>query len=231
MQMVWKNVKLQLCQNKLAVCVAVLCIFLVLEISAIVCLMHRSTSSTLQDYIVPVIYDTPRPIVYEFPPYYYQFDNRWASQEYAGATIEKSGCGLCAAASALSFYTQQSITPMDLYNQVGSSCTVNGVNDMRLFLEHFSRQYNIKHSDIYWLKDEAYEALNSELLVFAGVNGQIGPEYYTGHIVLMWKQYGHINVMDSASETFGGMTDEEFFESDFVYFYSMNGPVNVQFSN
>lgn len=229
--MAWKSVKLQLRQNKLAVCAAVLCIFLALEIITFVCLLHRSTSSTLQDSTVPIICDTPRPIIHEFPPYYYQFDDRWASQEYAGATIEKSGCGLCAAASALSFYTQQSVTPMDLYNQVGSSCTVNDVNDMRLFLEYFSAQYGVQYSDIYWLKDEAYEALNNGLLVFAGVNGQIGPEYYTGHIVLMWKQYGHINVMDSASDTFGGMTDEEFFESDFVYFYSMKGPVDVQFSN
>ena len=231
MQMVWKNVKLQLRQNKLIACVIALCICLVLELSIFAYLLCRTTPVALQDSTVQLIYDTPRPIIHEFPPYYYQFDDRWASQEYAGATVEKSGCGLCAAASALSFYTQQSITPVDLYNQVGSSCTVNGVNDMHLFLEYFSAQYGVQYSDIYWLKDEAYEALNNGLLVFAGVNGQIGPEYYTGHIVLMWKQYGHINVMDSASDTFGGMTDEEFFEADFVYFYSMNGPVDVQFSN
>nr|DAF74772.1 MAG TPA: hypothetical protein [Caudoviricetes sp.] len=43
----WKSVKLQLYQNKLVVCVAVLCIFLVLESSTIVCLLHCSTSSIL----------------------------------------------------------------------------------------------------------------------------------------------------------------------------------------
>ena len=226
-----KNVRLLFCRNKLAVIASILVLYLVLEISAFIGLARCSTSVSPQEHTVPVVYDTPRQIKYEFPPYYYQFDDRWALQEYAEDTIEYSGCGLCAAASAISFYTQRTITPLDLYNQVGSSCTVNGVNDMRLFLEYFNKQYGVKHSDIYWLKEEAYEALNSGLLVFAGVHGQIGPEYYTEHIVLMWKQYGHINVMDSASDTFGGMTDEEFFESDFIYFYSMNGPVDIQFNN
>lgn len=178
----------------------------------------------------PVVIEEPAPILYEFPPYYMQYDERWADISYATNNIEQSGCGLCAAASYLSFYLQEEITPADLVDEVGNTCVVYGVNDMSLFLEYFADEYGVQHSDIFWTKDEAYRWLDAGYLLFAGVDGQVGPNTYGGHVVLLWKQYGHINVMDSASDTLGGLTNEEFFNADFTYFYWMQGPEQVRFN-
>lgn len=179
---------------------------------------------------VPIVKDK-QAIVYEYPPYYKQYDERWASVPYANGTIETSGCGLCAAASYISFATQSEITPADLEAAVGSTCTVNGVNDMAIFLDYFEYYYGTTHSDIFWTKDEAYARLDEGYLLFAGVEGQIGPNNYAGHVVLLWKQYGRINVMDPASDNLGGLADEEFYNADFTYFYWMEGSSVVEFLN
>ena len=176
-----------------------------------------------------VIVEESAPILYEFPPYYMQYDERWADISYATNNIERSGCGLCAAASYLSFYLQEEVTPAGLVDEVGNTCVVYGVNDMSLFLEYFADEYDVQHSDIFWTKDEAYRWLDAGYLLFAGVDGQVGPNTYGGHVVLLWKRYGRINIMDSASENVGGLTDEEFFTADFTYFYWMQGPEQVRF--
>lgn len=215
------------CLKKVACALVVL---VVLEVGFFLYVFYAPSESSMptQDPI-PIVKDM-RAIVYEYPPYYKQYDERWASVPYANGTIETSGCGLCAAASYISFATQSEITPADLENSVGSACTVNGVNDMGLFLDYFEDYYGTIHSDIFWTKDEAYDRLDEGYLLFAGVEGQIGPNNYAGHVVLLWKQYGHINVMDSASDILGGLTDEEFFTADFTYFYWMQGPEQVKFN-
>ena len=193
---------------------AVIALVLELILLSTLALFAPTHHTEIEQPAKPVIIEEPAPILYEFPPYYMQYDERWADISYATNNIEQSGCGLCAAASYLSFYLQEEVTPADLVDEVGNTCVVYGVNDMSLFLEYFDDEYSVQHSDIFWTKDQAYRWLDAGYPLFAGVDGQIGPNTYGGHVVLLWKQYGHINVMDSASDILGGLTDEEFFNKE-----------------
>lgn len=214
------------CLKKVA---CVLVAIVAIEVGFFVYVFNAPSESSTQEP-VPIVEDK-QVVVYEYPPYYKQYDEQWSTTPYANGTIETSGCGLCAAASYISFATQSEVTPADLEAAVGSTCTVNGVNDMALFLNYFEYYYGITHSDIFWTKDEAYDRLDEGYLLFAGVEGQIGPNNYAGHVVLLWKRYGHINVMDPASDNLGGLTDEEFYNADFIYFYWMEGSGLVEFQN
>lgn len=178
----------------------------------------------IEEVARPVVQEQRAARKYEWPPLYYQFDERWASHPYANGTIEEYGCGLTAFASALSYKSQSEITPDMLAEVVGDSCLTAGVNDIGKFLAFFRDDYGLVYSDIFYLHEQALQRLHEGYIIFAGVEGTVGNASYGGHIVLLWEVYGHINMLDPASDTNGGLTEEEFNAADFTYFYWLKVP-------
>lgn len=210
---------------KLRQTVRALFVILLIEIAILIGLVAATQPiHVLEEPEVPVVTDTPAVRKYEWPPLYYQFDERWADYPYAGGTIEENGCGLTAFASALSYKRQYKITPDTLAEVVGDSCLTAGVNDIGKFLAFFKDDYGLVYSDIFYLREQALQRLHEGCIVFAGVEGTVGRESYSGHIVLLWEVYGHINLLDPASSTNGGLTEEEFNAADFTYFYWLKVP-------
>lgn len=186
-------------------------------------LLPPSNHEDPEEPILVTIYDSEPRVDLSTPPSFFQYDTRWSDMPYAEGTIGDSGCGLCAAASAISYMTQTVIDPRDLVDMVGNTCTINGVNDMGKFLSFFGSEYDLRYSDIYWLKAEAREALNNGYLVFAGINGRIGPNFYDGHVVLLWEQDTKICVFDPMSAELTQLSEDYFYLADFIYFYSITG--------
>ena len=160
-------------------------------------------------------------------PLYYQWDPRWASVPYAGATVIESGCGLCVFASALSCRTKSTITPSNLIANVGDSCTVENdagiaVNDISLFISWGTKNYGIAGSDIYWNVNDAKMALEAGHLVIGSVSGQIRDREYAGHLVLLWQYDNQFYLFDPANEpNTGEISSEEMLRTDWVYFYTI----------
>ena len=203
----------------------VVVVLVLLEVPALVGIVAATQPIyTIEEVERPVVQEQRAVRKYEWPPLYYQFDERWADHLYAGSTIEETGCGLTAFASALSYHSQFEITPDMLAEVVGDSCLTAGVNDIGKFLAFFEDDYGLVYSDIFYLREQALQRLHEGYIVFAGVEGTIGNESYGGHIVLLWEVYGHINMLDPASDTNGGLTEEEFYAADFIYFYWLKVP-------
>lgn len=199
---------------------------LLIEIAVLNCIITATQpTSKIEEPEMLVVNDTPAVRKYEWPPLYYQFDERWAEYPYAGGTIEENGCGLSAFASALSYKSQREITPDMLAEIVGDSCLTAGVNDIGKFLAFFKDDYDLVYSDIFYLREQALQHLHEGYIIFAGVEGTVGRESYDGHIVLLWEVYGRINMLDPASDTNGGLTEEEFNAAGFTYFYWMKVPI------
>lgn len=211
---------------KLRQTVRALAVILLIEIAILTGIVAATqTTHVLEEPEVLVVNDVPAIRKYEWPPLYYQFDERWAEYPYAGGTIEENGCGLTAFASALSYKSQCEITPDMLAEVVGDSCLTAGVNDIGKFLAFFKDDYGLVYSDIFYLREQALRYLHEGYIIFAGVEGTVGRESYDGHIVLLWEVYGRINMLDPASDTNGGLTEEEFNAADFTYFYWMKVPM------
>lgn len=210
---------------KLRQIVKALLVLLLLEVVIAVGIVAATQpTGKVEETELPIVYDVPAMRKYEWPPLYYQFDERWADNPYAGGTIEENGCGLTAFASALSYHSQFEITPDMLAEVVGDSCLTAGVNDIGKFLKFFEDDYGLVYSDIFYLREQALQRLHEGYIVFAGVEGTVGTASYGGHIVLLWEVYGHINMLDPASNTNGGLTEEEFNAADFTYFYWLKVP-------
>lgn len=200
-------------------------VLILLEVPVLVGIVAATQPTyTIEEVERPVVQEQRAVRKYEWPPLYYQFDERWADHIYAGSTIEETGCGLTAFASALSYHSQFEITPDTLAEVVGDYCLTAGVNDIGKFLAFFEDDYGLVYSDIFYLREQALQRLHEGYIVFAGVEGTIGNESYGGHIVLLWEVYGHINMLDPASNTNGGLTEEEFNAADFIYFYWLKVP-------
>lgn len=141
---------------------------------------------------------------YEKPydmPLYLQEDEAWASLPYANGTVGGSGCGLAAAAMAMSYLAKAECTLPYLYSEVGSSCTVNGLNNMSGFAEYASRAYGIESSDIFFSVDDAIaRSMQDGSVVACSMTGALGDRSYGGHIVLLWSPDNNvIRIADPAS--------------------------------
>ena len=134
-------------------------------------------------------------------PLYLQEDEAWASLPYANGTVGGSGCGLAAAAMAMSYLAKAECTLPYLYSEVGSSCTVNGLNNMSGFAEYASRAYGIESSDIFFSVDDAIaRSLQDGSVVACSMTGALGDRSYGGHIVLLWSPDNNvIRIADPAS--------------------------------
>lgn len=122
-------------------------------------------------------------------PYHNQGDPRWGSVGYAGGTLTSTGCGLCSASMALSYWTRDEVTPDELVSILGDSCTTGGLNDMRKFRDAFA-QYGLVGSDAYYSIDQAIADARAGKTVWCSVRGQLGAWSYHGHIVLLWSPDG-----------------------------------------
>ena len=162
------------------------------------------------------------PLLYDVPPLWYQLDPHYRGLPYGYDTIGESGCGLCSAATAISFIEQDNITPLDLYNKYSDSCVVYGVNDMALFCEHFREDYGTVNSEQLWFIDQALEHLAQGHLIFASVEGTLAGAEYGGHIVVLWKDKGDdYYVIDSMQLHPTRMLKDVLVQNDFVYFYAI----------
>lgn len=171
-------------------------------------------------------YPAPEPM-YLTPPLWYQDDPLWSGLPYGSTDIGERGCGLCCAASAMSYYLDAEVTPADLVSLVGDACLTADVNDMGLFAAYLEAEGVCEPVGVVWTTADALEYLYDGALVFAGVSGKVGSETYGGHVVLLWRSMGRLQMLDPKCEYNGGLTDEGFLEADWIYFYPMYGTKRV----
>lgn len=196
-------------------------IIIALFIGLLVCTgcTQVATSST-RNYKTFEVSD--KALLYKIPPLWYQLDPHYAEIPYGDDTVGKSGCGLCAAATAISYIEQQSITPLELVHKYGSSCVVYGVNDMALFCEKLHTDYNTSNSEQLWTTEQMLPYLEDGALIFASVEGKLLDKEYNGHIVVLWKQGDDYYVIDSMDMTQSiPMTKNVLLQNDFIYFYAI----------
>lgn len=128
-------------------------------------------------------------------PLYLQTQQSWSNVPYGNNTIGISGCGLTCAAMTVEWFTGERCTPFDLVYQVGNDCMVYAddgtlVNDMGLFGDYLHEKYGFDVSEQYWSVKRALAEVNndySQTVVWAGVNGQLGNEWYDGHIIVIYR--------------------------------------------
>lgn len=190
--------------------------------TAVACSRLEKTPTT-DDAHLPciVVSDRPaRPLTVSA----FQTDAAWAGQPYLGGTIETHGCGLCCASVALSWLSYEEITPLELAQRVGTTCSTDGVNDMGKFAALLSDMTGCRTSQQLWVYDAMLGQRVEDSMVFAGVNGYVGSCWYDSHVVLL---YG---VTDDGAELFDPAspentkryTSDELRSFDFVYFYVLS---------
>lgn len=123
-----------------------------------------------------------------YMPLFLQKDPQWADAAYSDETIGTYGCGLTAAAMALSYLNGREITPDLLAAFVGESCLTDRVNDMAKFSAYLAKTYHLKTRDTFWGTDEALKAVDDGWIVFAGVTGTLGERSYGSHVVMIWRE-------------------------------------------
>lgn len=153
-------------------------------------------------------------------PSYFQTEAQWAYVGYAYGTIGDSGCGLTCAAMALEYWTREQWNPLDLFNLLGNSCTVSGMNDMGAFLSRFG-EFGITGERHYSIERAFSDAMDGKT-VWCSVRGRLGDTLHTRHIVLLWGKDGQVYLNDPAS--YGNTrawTLEELRAANWQYFYSI----------
>lgn len=123
-----------------------------------------------------------------YMPLFLQKDPQWADVAYSDETIGTYGCGLTAAAMALSYLNGREVTPDLLAAFVGENCLTDRVNDMAKFSAYMTKNYSLKSRDTFWGTDEALKAVEDGWIVFAGVTGTLGERSYGSHVVMIWRE-------------------------------------------
>lgn len=123
-----------------------------------------------------------------YMPLFLQKDPQWADVAYSDETIGTYGCGLTAAAMALSYLNGREVTPDLLAAFVGENCLTDRVNDMAKFSAYMTKNYSMKSRDTFWGTDEALKAVEDGWIVFAGVTGTLGERSYGSHVVMIWRE-------------------------------------------
>lgn len=123
-----------------------------------------------------------------YMPLFLQKDPQWADVAYSDETIGTYGCGLTAAAMALSYLNGREVTPDLLAAFVGENCLTDCVNDMAKFSAYMTKNYSLKSRDTFWGTDEALKAVEDGWIVFAGVTGTLGERSYGSHVVMIWRE-------------------------------------------
>lgn len=171
-----------------------------------------------------VVYDSPSASSLTVP-LWLQDDPQWSGEPYAGSTVGEAGCGLACAAMAVHALTGTELSPGAMAAAAGDSCLTDGVNDMGKFCEWIGGRWEgVRHSEIYYDLGRALEDVSSGSLVFAGVRGDLGPESYGGHVVLIWRSDGDgfwLRDPASAENSSRPFSRSELEQSGFRYFYAI----------
>lgn len=119
-------------------------------------------------------------------PVYYQTDPDWAGTPYLSGTIGSHGCGLVCASMAYGYIFGEEMEPDALLEEVGDTCSSDGVNDMMKFARWLSDNYDggIRYERC-WLLETLKRRVNTEDVVFVGMSGILGDRMYSSHVVLM----------------------------------------------
>ena len=166
-------------------------------------------------YIAAIpVYDTAKTSAKSgYMPLFLQKDPQWANVAYSDETIGTYGCGLTAAAMALSYLNGNEITPDLLAAFVGESCLTDRVNDMAKFSAYLAKTYHFEARDTFWGTGEALKAVDDGWIVFAGVTGTLGERSYGSHVVMIWREstdgtYALRDPDDSANSIHAWTADE-----------------------
>lgn len=129
-----------------------------------------------------VVYDRSQHVM----PVYYQTDPDWAVTPYLSGTIGSHGCGLVCASMAYGYIFGEEMEPDALLEEVGDTCSSDGVNDMMKFARWLSDNYDggIRYERC-WLLETLKRSVNTEDVVFVGMSGILGDRMYSSHVVLM----------------------------------------------
>lgn len=115
-------------------------------------------------------------------PYYLQWDNRWAYDNLYPTNIGISGCGPTSLSMIISRLTNNLIYPNEMAQKASKFMNDGGMD--WAFIDHISKEYNLKVTDINLDKDKMINALEDGPLLIS-----VGRGYFT--------LYGHILVIDS----------------------------------
>lgn len=115
-------------------------------------------------------------------PYYLQWDNRWAYDNLYPTNIGISGCGPTSLSMIISRLTNTLIYPNEMAQKASKFMNDGGMD--WAFIDHISKEYNLKVTDINLDKDKMIKALEDGPLLIS-----VGRGYFT--------LYGHILVIDS----------------------------------
>lgn len=115
-------------------------------------------------------------------PYYLQWDNRWAYDNLYPTNIGISGCGPTSLSMIISRLTNNLIYPNEMAQKASKFMNDGGMD--WAFIDHISKEYNLKVTDINLDKDKMIKALEDGPLLIS-----VGRGYFT--------LYGHILVIDS----------------------------------
>lgn len=156
-------------------------------------------------------------------PAYYQTDAAWSALPYAYGTVASSGCGLTAAAMAVSWWARDEVTPAELRDRYGDSCTIGGLNDMQRFRDRVCADYGLAGSERYWSIEQAVSDAEAGKTVWCSVSGRFGDGWYGGHIVLLWHDGASLRVSDPANHanTRAWRAEELLAQGCWKYFYSI----------
>lgn len=154
-------------------------------------------------------------------PQWYQGQAEWAARPYGYGTMADSGCGLVSAAMAASWLVKDELTPDELLDAVGSSCTTAGLNDMAKFGNYMAGAYGIGVSGRYHDPQRAIADAKAGAAVICSVPGRLGDSAYTGHIVVAYWQDG-LRIADPASQGNSNRvwSEAEFAATVWAYFYT-----------
>lgn len=135
---------------------------------------------------VPVIVED-EPVKSHSVPLYLQTDQQWSGDQYSSGIIESHGCGLVSAAIATSYLLDEDITPDILSMSAGDAFLSNGLNDSDAICRWLSERHGLQWSGEKWLLQDAVKMLDEGYVVLASMEGQLGEENYSGHIVLLYE--------------------------------------------
>lgn len=166
--------------------------------------------------VTEVVYDRPLHVV----PTFFQTDPTWSSQPYLSGTIGSHGCGLVCASIACSYFTGEEVTPDMLLQQVGDTCSTDGVNDMLKFAEWMEASIGGLKLERAWTLDGVTSHIGEDVMVFAGLSGMLGQQMYSSHVVLLHDLTEHGATVKDPYDIANNreLTWQELDDSGFLYY-------------
>lgn len=156
-----------------------------------------------------------------YMPLFLQKDMKWYGKEYADGCIGTHGCGLIAAAMALSYISGEIVTPDNLASLSGDEFITDGVNDPDKICNWLSDNYNLLYSGEVWTLEDGLKLVNEGYCVLASMSGKLGERVYDSHVVLIYGMYGMdylIRDPDDGDNSIRSFSEEELRETTWISF-------------